>query len=193
MAAIILAAGQASRMGTLKQLLVFDGHTLLERAIKVARECQFSPILVVVGAHAEQVQSAIAKHPVVVVSNSQWQSGMGSSITSAMRHLQQLETDSAGVMILLSDQPLVSAQDLSQMKRTLFAGSAPIVAAEYGGSPGVPAAFKRQMFGRLASLSPEAGAKRLLESTEWSVVRYPLPTAAVDIDTPDDFARLTSE
>ncbi|HEY1950066.1 MAG TPA: hypothetical protein VGG97_23855, partial [Bryobacteraceae bacterium] len=71
--------------------------------------------------------------------------------------------------------------------------SALAVAAQYSGGLGVPAFFKRELFAALAGLPPEAGARRLLRQSGLHVSAYPLPEAAIDIDTPGDFAQLTNQ
>lgn len=193
-AALILAAGQASRMGTLKQLLVFEGETLLTRAIRTAREAGFAPVIVVTGAGREPVQASIAKEPVEVIWNANWQSGMGSSIAAGTRHLQALAADVAGVAILLSDQPLLTSEHLKSMRHRLNTEPSSVaIAAEYGGSFGVPAIFKRELFTRLAEIPSESGAKMLLQSPDILVTGFTLPEGAIDIDTRSDFDRLTAQ
>ena len=78
------------------------------------------------------------------------------------------------------------------MRRLLYTGTAPIVAAEYSATIGVPALFKRELFGTLAVLAPDAGARHLLRDSGFAVTAFPLPEAAMDIDTPEDFEALSS-
>ena len=189
-AAVVLAAGAATRMGKLKQLLPFRGRTLVEHSIRQAIETGFHPIMVVVGAEAEAVRSAIATQPVEIVQNEQWQSGMGSSVRAGIRQLQRSAAESAAVAILLPDQPLVTAEHLAAMRNLLHTREHPVVAAQYEGTIGVPALFKRELFSMLASLPAEAGARHLLRNTALGVTEFPLPEAALDIDTPADFAAL---
>lgn len=190
MAAVILAAGAATRMGKLKQLLPYRGRTLVEHSIQQAVEGGFHPIIVVVGAEADAVRSTIAVQPVDIVHNRQWQSGMGSSIAAGIRQLQESGAESAAVAILLGDQPLVTAEHLAAMRTLLHTRENPVVAAQYEGTIGVPALFKRELFSMLASLPPDAGARHLLRSSTHGITEFPLPEAAVDIDTPTDFAAL---
>lgn len=191
-AAVILAAGAGIRMGKLKQLLPYRGRTLLEHSIQQAIEAGFHPTLVVVGAEADAVRCAIAAQPVEIVQNQQWQSGMGSSISAGIRQLQQTGAESAAVAILLSDQPLVTAEHLRAMRTLLHTRGNPVVAAHYGQTIGVPALFKRELFSMLASLPAEAGARHFLRESALAVTEFPLPEAAIDIDTPADFAALES-
>jgi molybdenum cofactor cytidylyltransferase len=187
-AAIILAAGEARRMGSAKQLLPLGSGTLLSHAVDTAIEAGLNPVIVVVGANAEAVQSAVASRRVEIVRNGLWSTGMGSSIAAGVRHHQRLEAESAAIALLLADQPLVTAIHLKQMRRLLLDSAAPVVAAEYNGTVGVPAFFRRQLLTRLAELNGEAGAKPLLRDS----VRFPLPEAGADIDTPEDFSKLVN-
>lgn len=190
MAAIILAAGAATRMGKLKQLLPYAGRTLLQHAIATALEATFAPVIVVVGAEASSVQASVASQRVSIVQNTHWQEGMGSSIAAGIRQLQLEQTDVAAVAILLADQPLVNVGHLERMRTEFHQTGAAIVAAEYSGTLGVPAIFQRSLLGLLATLPPDAGARRLFSQPHLRVQSFPLPEASVDIDTPDDFAAL---
>lgn len=192
-AAVILAAGAATRMGKLKQLLPYRGRTLVEHSIQQAIEAGFHPIIVVVGAEADAVRRVIATQPVDIVQNQQWQTGMGSSVAAAITQLQESGADSAAVAILLGDQPLITAEHLAEMRTLLHTRQNPVVAAQYGGTLGVPALFKRELFFMLASLPAEAGARHFLRDSALSVTEFPLPEAAVDIDTPADFSALESK
>jgi molybdenum cofactor cytidylyltransferase len=189
-AAVILAAGAATRMGKLKQLLPYRGRTLVEHSIRQAVEAEFHPIFVVVGAEADAVQAAIAAQPIEIVQNRHWRSGMGSSIAAGIRQLQESGAESGAVAILLGDQPLVTAEHLLAMRSLLHTRENPVVAAQYQGTLGVPALFKRELFSMLASLPPDAGARHFLRNSAIAITEFPLPEAAVDIDTPTDFAML---
>jgi molybdenum cofactor cytidylyltransferase len=183
-AAVILAAGAATRMGQLKQLLPYRGKTLVEHAVEQALAAAFDPVIVVVGAEADSVRAALAAQPVLVVENSLWHMGMGSSIAAGVGVLPEVRT----VAILLADQPLVEARHLREMEALLDTSDALAVAAQYNGTLGVPALFKRELFEELRSLDPATGARSLLRA---QAVPFPLPEAAMDIDTPEDFAKLT--
>ena len=192
-AAIVLAAGSASRMGKLKQLLPYGERTFVTHAVQQASDAGLAPIVVVVGAEADAVRAAVAAQPVAVAQNENWQSGMGSSVVAGIRQLQDAAPQSAGVAILLADQPLVTSQHLRDMRKLLYLERAPIVAAEYSGTLGVPALFKRELFATLAALPGNAGARHILRDSGFAVTPFPLLAAAMDIDTPEDFAALTAK
>src|SRR3954454_9114107 len=191
-AAVVLAAGAATRMGKLKQLLPYRGRTLVQHAINQALQAQFDPVLVVVGAESAAVRSSIASQKSVVIENTYWQRGMGSSISAGVRWLQKEGTEAAAVAILLGDQPLVTSDHLTEMRDRLHRTSADVIAAEYSGTPGVPALFKRGLFTMLSERPPSAGARHLLRDPGLKVEPFPLPEAALDIDTPTDYDTLTA-
>lgn len=187
-AAIILAAGAATRMGSLKQLLTVGKGTLVEHAVAQALEAAFDPVIVVVGSESDSVRSTLAVQPVAIVENGYWQSGMGSSIAAGVRYLQSLDIDSAAVAILLADQPLVKATHLRAMRDHFSHAGAGILAAHYNDRLGVPAIFKRSLFTALTALDPASGARSLLRDPVQQVTAFDLPEAAIDIDTPEDYA-----
>jgi molybdenum cofactor cytidylyltransferase len=191
-AAIILAAGEARRMGQLKQLLTYRGRTLLEHSIDQAVGAGFEPILVVLGSSSHVLRESIAARAVEIVQNDEWQTGMGSSVAAGMQALLKNGRVPSGVAMLVADQPLVEARHLVAMRNLLLGSENSIVAAQYSGSLGVPALFKPELFQALSSLPPEAGARSLFRNPHANVTPFPLPEAAVDIDTPEDFERFTS-
>jgi molybdenum cofactor cytidylyltransferase len=177
-------------MGAQKQLLRYKGTTLLGHCIGQAIEARLAPVVVVVGAGASGIREVIAAQPVAVVENPAWRSGMGTSLGAGMRALLNADADVTAIAVLLADQPCVLAAHLTAMRELLESDDVPGVAAQYNGGLGVPAFFKRRLFAALANLPPEAGARRLLRESGLPVAAYPLPEAAIDIDTPEDFARL---
>lgn len=182
-AGIILAAGAATRMGRLKQLLPYRGKTLVEHAVEQALAAGFDPVIVVLGAEADSVRATLSARPVTLVENSLWHLGMGSSIAAGVGVLAEAQA----VAVMLADQPLVEARHLREMQALLDGSDRPAVAAQYNGTLGVPAVFKRELFEALRSLHPATGARALLRA---QATPFPLPEAAMDIDTPEDFAGL---
>lgn len=178
-------------MGRPKQLLPYAGTTLVGNAINQALEAELNPVIVVVGAEADAVQAAIASKPVTVVRNASWLRGMGSSISIGTKYVLESASEAAAVALLAADQPFVTAAHLSAMRHVLYQTGVRALAAEYGGSIGVPAFFRRDLWTPLTQIPPETGAKALLVSSASQT--FPLPAAAFDIDTPEDWDRLTSQ
>lgn len=189
-AALILAAGQASRMGSLKQLLPFGEGTLLSNVIQQAQNAGFERVAAVVGAEASRVAASIGQVSVEIIENPDWELGMGSSIRAGVKRVRQWRPLPDAIVILLADQPLIESRHLLAMRELQRQSRARIVAAEYGGGYGVPALFASDLFGELEAVPPDAGARSLLRSGSIPVMGYPLPEAAIDIDTPGDLAAL---
>jgi molybdenum cofactor cytidylyltransferase len=188
--ALILAAGAATRMGKIKQLLPYRGRTLVEHAIQQAQLAGFAPVLVVLGAQAQAVAEAVRRTSAASVVNENWARGMGSSIVAGVVRMLELAPDLEAMAVLLADQPYVSASHLAAMARVFEGLSAPILAARYAGTLGVPALFRRAVFSKLQELKPDAGARSLLRRATGDVHSFDLPEAATDIDTPEEFADL---
>ena len=181
-------------MGQPKQLLPYRGGTLVEHAILQAQQAGFAPLVVVVGSQSKDVSSAVERRSVRWVANQHWQSGMGSSISIGINCILDGISGLQGVAVLLADQPLILASDLTAMQREFenrIASKSPkILAAFYNGALGVPAIFPSSAFEQLKNLSPELGARALLRGNNAQVNAFELPQAGVDIDTPEDFASL---
>ena len=189
-AAIVLAAGEAKRMGSPKQLLPYRGGTLLSHVVQTVQTAGFHPVIVVVGANEEAVRGALPAGT-EVADNRAWALGMGSSIQAGIKHL--LESCSSlpdAVAIVLADQPLVGPDDLIRLRAGLAAAATDAAAAEYAGDIGVPAIFRTSVIPLLRTLPADSGAQALFRQGKVSVTPVTLESAAVDIDTPDDFATL---
>lgn len=185
--AVILAAGGSSRFGRPKQLLRFRGETLISRAVRAAAEAQCTPIVVVTGDAGDAIRSEIRDTSAVVVENVDWRRGLGTSIGAGMRYLID-STDA--VAVLTCDQPLVEAAQIAELIAVRKQTGKPIIASGYMNTLGVPALFDRSCFPALLSLPDESGAKSLLIDRPDDVASVPFEDGAIDIDTPEDFARL---
>jgi molybdenum cofactor cytidylyltransferase len=92
--------------------------------------------------------------------------------------------------LLLADQAAVSAEDLRRLADAWHRHPEGIAAAVYGASLGVPAIFPRFLFGELAELKGDVGAKMLLKRHSDRLIRVPMASAAFDLDTPEDLLAL---
>ena len=96
----------------------------------------------------------------------------------------------SAVMLLLADQAAVTADDLRRLAGSWRKQPQQIAAALYGGACGAPAIFPRSSFRALAELRGDTGARTLLLRNPDRVVRVPMPSAAIDVDTPEDLLAL---
>ena len=179
-AAVVLAAGASTRLGEPKQLATLGGETLLERAVRVAREAGCSPVVVVVGAEYVKVLGNSVLGDVVTVINDKWEEGMASSIRLGVRALGFAAKDADGVLLMTCDQPAVTAKHL----RWLMA-RVEVKASRYAGKNGVPAFFPKKYFGKLMELKGDAGARELLADARYEE----LENGELDVDTVEDLKR----
>ncbi len=177
-------------MGTPKQLLLYQGRSLLRHSAEVAAASRCRSVAVVLGASAGLLRNAVSQLSVRVVENEQWAEGISSSIRSGIEALNAGSQELEAVVLMLCDQPFVSAQNINKLVETYSLTGQPIVASEYEGTLGVPALFSRRLFSELASLRGDRGAKEIIRKYSQCVARIPFPEGAADIDTPEDYERL---
>ncbi|NCD70971.1 nucleotidyltransferase family protein [Mucilaginibacter agri] len=188
-ALIILAAGSSSRLGQPKQNLVFKDKTLLQRAIETGLASKCGPVIVVLGANAELIQPSIQYPGVRVMINQDWAEGMASSVKFAIMEVEKKkQIDSA--IIMLCDQPFVSAELLDNLGKTHLDAGTPIVASSYLNTIGVPALFHRSLFSELGKLTGHEGAKKIIKAHQDQITSIPFNMGGVDIDTITDYHRL---
>lgn len=190
--AVILAAGASSRMGSPKQTLQYRGESLLRRAALAALGAGCRPVVVVTGANAELSRRELAGLDVREVLNPLWETGMASSVRAGVEALVVADADADAAVILLCDQPHVTAEVISGLVAARRATGAPVVASAYGGSFGVPALFGKTLFDELAQREGAAGAKQVIKRYAAEAHFLPFPGGEVDVDTPEDFSRLTT-
>jgi molybdenum cofactor cytidylyltransferase len=189
--AVVLAAGASSRMGVPKQTLQFRGQSMLRRAALAALGAGCRPVIVVTGANAELSRGELDGLDVREVLNTSWETGMASSVRAGVEALASADADA--VVLMLCDQPHVTAEVISGLVAAHRANGSPLVASTYGGSFGVPALFSRTLFAELARLEGGTGAKQVIKRHASEAHFLPFPSGEVDVDTPDDFSRLTAK
>ncbi|MBI5768486.1 MAG: nucleotidyltransferase family protein [Verrucomicrobia bacterium] len=186
--AVILAAGNSTRMGTPKQLLPVAGQPLLLRAVSATLAAPVWPVVVVLGAHAEKIRPLLARQTVLIAENPAWPEGMASSLRVGIATLQQFSRELDGALVALCDQPAFSADAIAQLIAAQRTTGRSIVAARYGGRQGAPALFLHEHFPALTALTGEEGARALLNGDAARVTAVDLPALATDLDTPADYA-----
>lgn len=179
-------------MGEPKQLLPLQGQPLVLRAVQAALATEAWPVVVVIGAHADQVRPLLAKHPVLIAENPAWEEGMASSLRAGIAVLQQFSRSLAGAIVALCDQPGFTADVVARLIAAQRQTGRSIVAARYQDRNGAPALFLHQHFAALAALTGEQGARTLLNSLSAEIATVDLPALAVDLDTPADYAAQTA-
>ncbi|AFZ44539.1 hypothetical protein PCC7418_2391 [Halothece sp. PCC 7418] len=188
---VILAAGASTRLGQPKQLLPYQGKPLIEQITTVAVASHCQPIVVVLGAYRSQIAPKLSQYNIHIAFNQQWSTGMASSLQCGLKTMEEMTTQVDAMMVLLCDQPFVSTDLIQQFivgyRRTGY----PIVVSEYAGTVGVPALFDRSFFPELATMTGDVGAKGILRRYSSSLLKIPFPQGIIDIDTPEDWERLS--
>jgi molybdenum cofactor cytidylyltransferase len=186
LAAILLAAGGSSRILTPKQLLPYRDRSLLRHAAEIAVESDAGETFVVLGSELERMKAELRGLGVRIVENPDWQEGIASSIRAA---ISTLPSSFEAVIVLLCDQPLITAELINELVRTREKTGKPIVACQYEDTLGVPALFHRSVFPELVLLKGDRGAKHLIEHHGDRVAFVPFPGGSVDIDSLADYER----
>ena len=187
---ILLAAGSASRFGSPKLLADVHGRPMVVRAIETLLEVvPGHRVVVVIGANADRLEPLVRNQKVAVVINREHADGMASSIRAG---LANVPPDCPGVLIALADQVAVTPGDLRRLLDAWRRDPERIAAARHGEIIGVPAIFPTVMFDQLSQLQGDRGAHELLRRTAGQVIDVPMPTAAVDVDTPADLAAVAA-
>jgi len=184
---IILAAGASTRFGSPKQLAEIDGEALIASAVRHAVSQCTAGVIVVAGANYDELASTLDELPVRIIRNRQWRDGMGSSICSGMAGVPE---HSAGILLMLCDQPAVTGADLDRLTMTWREAPGQIAAARYADTLGVPAIFPQPYWQQLRDLKREDGARQIIRNAK-AVSAVDMPSAALDIDTPEELTELT--
>ena len=185
--ALVLAAGEARRMGRPKALLPLEGRTFLEILLDRLGRAGVGPLVVVLGDAAAEIRAAVTLGDARVVINPDPGRGQLSSIHCGLDSLRPEEVDA--LFIAPVDTPRVRVETLSRMMASL--SGHPLVVPSRRGRRGHPALFSASLFPALRGASPDRGARAVVQAT---VDRLEMetddPSVLEDFDTPEDLARL---
>jgi molybdenum cofactor cytidylyltransferase len=188
-------------MGSPKQLLLLDGVSLVRRAADAVLGAGCEALWVVVGSHGAEVREALRGLEVQVVENPAWQDGLGGSIRVGVEAACR-DGEPDGLLVTLADQPRVDSAVLARLMEAFDGAPESIVASAYPGAAsedrgpgvvGVPALFGRAHFDALRRLEGDRGARGLLERSRDRLTTVPCDEAAIDVDTPGDYAKLQAD
>ena len=187
-AALVLAAGGSRRLGQPKQLLTYRGATLLDATLATARAAGLPQVVVALGGAADAVREAVDLTGVDVVLNPDFGDGCATSIRTA---LARVEDDAEGVVLLLGDQPGVTADTIE----VLVAGARghAVGVCSYDDGLGHPLWFDRSMFETLAGLHGDKAVWKLVDADR-DVARIRVEgDNPRDVDTWDDYQALLED
>jgi molybdenum cofactor cytidylyltransferase len=185
-AAVILAAGESSRFGRLKQFVQFEGKTLVRRVVDAAGEAECLPVIVVTGNAHDEVKHELRECNAIAIENKDWKAGIGTSIRTGIEYLIDNAPDADATLLLVCDQPFVDCNVLSGLVAMHRGTGKPVVASAYANTLGVPALFNRLIFPELLRLSGDSGAKAIILSNRAHVAEFSFPRGDIDVDTMGD-------
>ena len=192
--AILLAAGESRRMGEVNKLeLIVDGIPLLRRTAETLLASALQEIVVVLGHEAEKTRAILEGLPVNFVENEAYREGQ---MTSVHKGLLSLSNVCDGVMICLSDQPLLQADDVNVLIEAFGKRShGSILVPTYQGQRGNPIIFDYEHRQGILSGERNLGCKKLIEKNPEQVCRFEMNNkhVVVDLDTPEQYAAFTAD
>ncbi|MDW3647451.1 MAG: nucleotidyltransferase family protein [Bacteroidia bacterium] len=186
--AIILAAGSSSRLGRAKQLLKYKNKSFIQQLIDKLEKAGISKPITVLGARFEKISQHIKDTQINtrIVENPKWKEGMSSSLIAGINSLEK-EVD--GVLICLSDQPLIPLSHYQQLLDS-FKENQKLITSLYQKSVGVPAVIPQIYFQEILQLEGKAGAKYILKKYQKESILIPCEEAGWDVDTDEDYRRI---
>jgi CTP:molybdopterin cytidylyltransferase MocA len=162
-----------------------DGQPLVRRAVLAALATKPVRAAIVVGAESAGVSAALAGLTIESIYCAEWREGMGASLRAGV---ETLRTHCDGLLVVLCDQPALTAAHLQHLVDAWRTAPERAVASLYAGTAGVPALLPAHWFGRLLQLQGDAGARTLLRAPSAEVITVAAPELERDIDRPQDLA-----
>lgn len=209
LAALVLAAGEGSRLGGGKLLLPWRGKAVLLHVLDAAAGAEWAGGIVLVTGHdAIRVKHTVEKEfppgetPFRIIENAAWRDGQASSLRLGIGEIASSDEfrQVQGVMILLGDQPQIRADTLERLAREHILAcsrnlSHPATAPVHEGRRGNPAIVSPTLFPAILKLSGDVGARNILAGLGDALLKVPVddPGVVQDIDTPEDYAALPDD
>lgn len=188
---MILAAGEASRMGKAKMLLPFKDTTILEKILDEVLVLNPGIVSVVTGRYHGEI-SSIIKNPVVeLVYNAEYQKGMSSSIQKGLTAMLKQCKDMQFLFILVADQPFLNQALLQRMIQLHQESKKGLIAASYQGVAGTPLLLTAKYFEELYQLRGDKGARVILHQNPDDLETVDFEMGGLDIDTVSDYERFS--
>jgi molybdenum cofactor cytidylyltransferase len=190
LAGIVLAAGASERFGSVKQLADFRGEPLLTHAVDaMAAVKDLDEVIVVLGADADAIVRSVGTGRARVVACQDWADGQSASLRAGIAAAVDAYADA--VVITLGDQPLMTSAAIARVIERSDPENYDAVVATYDGFRGHPVLLESSLFGAIAQLRGDTGARSVFEDSE-RVAWIPCDDVAspADVDTPEDLRRL---
>jgi molybdenum cofactor cytidylyltransferase len=195
--AVILSAGESSRMGRPKALLPIDGVRFIEKIVTALKATRVGQIVVVLGHNAAELRQKITDLPVDLVINPDYKRGQ---LTSLLAAIHSIETGKDaervdGILVHLVDHPYINADLVDLMIERFYETKKLIVVPRYQNRRGHPVIFSRALFGELLAAPLDRGAKAVVHAHRDDTLEIDTNDegAIIDIDTPEEYRRLVEK
>lgn len=187
-AAIILAAGGSKRFGSPKQLLEWEGETLINRVINLAITAQLDPILVVLGFEYQRILKNIREiEKITIIKNDDWEVGQSTSLIAGVK---EIATEKVPFVVLLCDQPQVKVDIVEGVIKEFQSSDAEVVITEIEGKMIPPVIFSPKCIPGIYKLKGDRGARSMIEDYRYKLFKIEDTRLLMDIDTPEDYINL---
>jgi len=184
--AVILAAGLSRRMGRPKQLLKLGDQTMLEHIVGKVLRANVSELIVVLGAHRQEIKHILSPYNIRCVQNPNFKDGLGTSVAAGAA---AANSEAGGIMFVPADQPLISSESLNRLIDTFSSTGALIVRA----GDGLPVIFHTSLREELMNLKGDTGGRQLMVKYPDKVVVVSSPELmSLDVDTDEDYQKVLS-
>jgi len=188
--AVVLSAGESSRMGRPKALLPIDGQTFIERIVGALKKSSVAKVMVVLGHNADEMTPRLEHLPVEILVNPDYKLGQLSSLQVAVRRLER-EPDCDAMLVHLVDHPYVNTKLVQTMIKRYEDTGKLIVVPRYNRKRGHPVIFSRKLFAELLAAPVDQGAKAVVNAHRDDTLEIDTEDegVTVDIDTPELYRR----
>ena len=190
--AVILSAGESSRMGRPKALLPIDGVRFIEKIVTALRSTRVNEIIAVLGHDAEEMRRKVSDLPVKIVVNPDYKQGQLSSLIAAIRNIESGEKHRVdAILVHLVDHPYINADLVNVMIDRFYETKKLIVVPRHQGRRGHPVIFSRELFPELLAAPVDQGAKTVVHAHRDQTLEVDTDDAGVtvDIDTPEEYQK----
>jgi molybdenum cofactor cytidylyltransferase len=187
--ALVLAAGRSRRMGAQKLLLPVGGQPAIARIVDEVLRSPVDHVLVVIGHQGDRITEALAGRRVSFVANADAEGEMLSSVRCGLRAMPEA---CVAVLLVLGDQPGITAEVIATLVRAFRTAGRGIVVPTYGGRRGHPLLFAVHYRDEILNHCEEVGVRGLLQAHPEDVLEVEVATPGVleDMDVPEDYRRM---
>jgi molybdenum cofactor cytidylyltransferase len=195
--AVVLSAGESSRMGRPKALLPVDGVRFIEKIVTALKSTRVAKIIAVLGHDADEMRRQIGDLPVTMVVNPNYKQGQLSSLVAAINSIQSSKDSASvdGILVHLVDHPYINPDLVNLMIDRFHETKKLIVVPRYQGRRGHPVIFSSALFAELLAAPLDQGAKTVVHAHRDETLEIDTEDEGVttDIDTPEEYRKHVKE